>query len=197
MVIRQKKDIIKCCRLDSDNKEIIVNYLDGSTYKIPFVEEDYKNILNKMLKQAIERNDNIDFKKLEEFRNEAIVYSIVFIIVVSILSGFSICLQDDENLEVLFLYGTIFGLGSVSTAICGGIGQKELNELKKYSIYLNFKDNFEENCDDPNIFNGIKSKEKELNINTLDNFLLKDIRKINENLNKSKEYKHYITRTRK
>ena len=43
-----------------------------------------------------------------------------------------------------------------------------------------------------NLFNGVKSKEKVLNINTLDNFSLKDMKKIRDNLKKYKEYSSYF-----
>jgi len=58
-------------------------------------------------------------------------------------------------------------------------------ELKKYAIYLDMKeelDNILENSNYHDLFNGVKSDEQVLNINTLDNFSLKDIKKINSNL---------------
>ena len=59
------------------------------------------------------------------------------------------------------------------------------HELEKYALYLEMKDDFEyvlENSNYHDLFNGVKSDEQVLNINTLDNFSLKDIKKINSNL---------------
>lgn len=39
-----------------------------------------------------------------------------------------------------------------------------------------------ENSTDPNLFDGVKSKEKILNINTLDHYSLNDLKKIRDNL---------------
>ena len=68
---------------------------------------------------------------------------------------------------------------------------EEVSELKKYEIYLDLKKKLEEN-NDPNIFNGVKNKSKILNINTLDNYSLKDIKKIRENLKRSQSFSCYL-----
>ena len=191
---KNKKDIIR--GFSEENGQMIIQFLDGSFYKLPLTDENKKYILNIMLEQAVERSKSKECDMTQNARNVALTLSSVFGIFLAVGSGIITDIQYDSK-GVYIISGSLLALCMLTSfSICGVI-QKELNELKKYSTYLNFKDNFEENCDDPNIFNGVKSKEIELNINTLDNFSLKDIIKINENLNKSKEYKHCFTRTRK
>ena len=43
----------------------------------------------------------------------------------------------------------------------------------------------------PNLFNGIKQQEVPLNINTLDNYSLSDMRKIRDNLKRFEKYSSY------
>lgn len=60
--------------------------------------------------------------------------------------------------------------------------QKEKKEAQKYKMYLYSRDGIEDNIDNPNLFRGVKNKEKELNINTLDNYSLEDLKTIKSNL---------------
>lgn len=73
----------------------------------------------------------------------------------------------------------------------------EIKELEKYAIYLSIRAKLN-NITDYRLFNGVKSQEILLNINTLDNYSLKDIRRIRNNLkNIEKNANNPIRKTKK
>ena len=175
---KTKKDIIKCCHLDLDNKEIIVNFLDGSTYKVPFVEEDYKNILNKMLEQAIERRDSNHYETVENSRSNGMVFTFAFLLTLA----FGNMLNDSIMNKVVIISGSVVAAAALSSAIAALVNNNELNELKKYDLYLEIKDKIEEYKDNPNLFNGVNGKGYVLDISNIDYFSLRDVKKIKTNL---------------
>ena len=90
----------------------------------------------------------------------------------------------------------ILGITSASTIIYSIkyiLLTNEINELEKYDIYLQIKSKLE-NTNNPNLFNGIKKSKliTPLNINTLDNYSLNDIKKVRDNLEKCEQYQSYF-----
>lgn len=50
---------------------------------------------------------------------------------------------------------------------------------------------------DPNLFNGIERRDMKLNINTLDNYSLSEIKRIRTNLERNTKYSKYLKETDK
>ena len=67
------------------------------------------------------------------------------------------------------------------------VNSEELNELVKYHLYLEYKERLDKEIDNINLFEGIRSNTI-LNINTLDNYSLYEIKKIIVNLKRCEYY---------
>lgn len=67
------------------------------------------------------------------------------------------------------------------------IQNDKIEEVRKYAMYLSIRERLE-NIYDYNLFNGIKEPKLPLNINTLDNYSLYDIKRISNNLEKCEKY---------
>lgn len=76
-------------------------------------------------------------------------------------------------------------MGIVSS--CEFLEHKEkLNELKKHAIYLDLIDRLEINQNSNDI---LKIEDKDVNINNLDNYSLKEIRRLRDNLKRNINYR--------
>ena len=184
--------IIKNYKIIDD--KIIINFLDGGKYEIPLTKQNEIDLLNKMFDQATERNNNSSINELKQLKKLFINGAVIN----SILCGQSVLnysAMDPENIISKFC-AFIFGCASVS-AIAYGIEYillaNRIMELEKYDIYLQIKSKLE-NVDNPTLFNGIKKSKNTtpLNINTLDNYSLSDIKNIRDNLKKYEEYQSYF-----
>ncbi len=185
-----KKDceIIKNFKI-KDN-QIVINFLDGSFYKVDNTDENLQKILNLMLEQAIDRNNADALNDAFRAKNSALLSSFSSLIV-----SFSTCtlaynLEGNGQIGSYVLGGIVFAI-SVGLGISSIPRSKEIDELKKYRLFLSIRERLLEKENDLNLYNGIKNKSK-LNIGTLDNFSLTDLKKIRTNLNRSFQYS-YLT----
>ncbi len=181
---KKASEIIKNYKI-KDNK-IIINFLDGSFYKVDNTKENMDYILNIMLEQAIERNNTDALNDAIRSENNAILSSISSLIVSASTGVLAYNLDGKGQIPVYILGGVIF-VSSIALGVSSIPHSCEIDELKKYRLFLSMKDNLDEKANDLNLYNGVKNKKK-LNIGTLDDYSLSDLRKIRTNLNRSYLY---------
>lgn len=154
------------------NNKIIITFLDGTKKEEPLTNIKEEEILNKMLKQAIERNDNIKWEEILEkrkFSKNNIIKDILFEII-----GISLPYIHEYTGEISLFLGGTMGIFLIVDSLFYKLSSNEIKELKKYDIYLDVKDEIE------------KNKKENININNLDNYSLKDLEEIRQNLINSK-----------
>lgn len=182
--LKKSSEIIKNYKI-KDNK-IIINFLDGSFYKVDNTKENMDNILNMMLEQAIERDNTDALNATIRSKNSSVAISISNLIVSA-----STCVlaynSPEECQVVIYTLGGILFVSSIALGTSSIPRSCEIDELKKYRLFLSIKDKLDEKANDLNLYNGVKNKKK-LNIGTLDDFSLSDLKKIRTNLNRSYAY---------
>lgn len=161
-----------------EGNEIVINYLDDTIVKIKYTEENEQKLQEKMLEQAKERNEKIkpDFYKEERKHDLQYVHSYA---IYTMLNTSTFIRTDVEWLKIAA--GVMVGVTG-SLLIYNSIKCKQLNdkrkELEKYRIYLSMiKEN--KNSIAPM---QLKYNDKEVNINTLDNFSLREVKKLNKTM---------------
>lgn len=164
-------------RYDKENGKLVITFLDNTTVELPLSKENENKILNKMINQAEDREAFHDSDDLEH-RIQALSGA-SGLLASTILFGYLV--QSDTLMQKLIATGVIGG-ELVLNSVCIHISKEELDELKKYSIYLANREKLDEFKENPSLRNGVKSSEKELNINTLDNYSLKDLKRMRKNL---------------
>lgn len=162
-----------------NNDEIVITFLDGSRYITPNTKENEKKILETMLDQAKERDKNIDLvsKKSDRATSFALI-SLLF------------CLDITKPYDSITL--KTIGLMTKMTTLFYFLFKEidhsiRFEEYEKYSIYLNNKDKIE-SLDERVVFSGIDNDDLELNINTLDLYSLKELKKIRANIKKEETF---------
>ena len=182
--LKKSSEIIKNYKI-KDNK-IIINFLDGSFYKVDNTKENMDNILNMMLEQAIERDNTDALNATIRSKNSSVAITISNLIVSA-----STCVlaynSPEECQVVIYTLGGILFVSSIALGTSSIPRSCEIDELKKYRLFLSIKDKLDEKANDLNLYNGVKNKKK-LNIGTLDDFSLSDLKKIRTNLNRSYAY---------
>lgn len=161
------------------NDEIVITFLDGSRYTTPNTKENEKKILATMLQQAKERDENIDLvsKKNDRTTSFALI-SLLF------------CLDITKPYDSITV--KTIGLMTKMTTLFYFLFKEtdrsiRFEEYEKYSIYLKNKDKIE-SLDEKIVFAGIDNDDLELNINTLDLYSLKELKKIRANIKKEETF---------
>lgn len=173
-------DLIKNYKV-VDNK-IVISYLDGSVYDMPYTRDNEKLLIEFMLEQAIDRSEATTL-----FRENCLVLgkSMLALSAVTSVGAMShfINMSTIDTPTVKACCATA-GVGlSIFSLIEGGISWRyfdKVRELEKYDIYLSIRNDIR-NASKKRLFEGVKRQE-ELNINTLDKFSLRDLKRINNNL---------------
>ena len=177
----------------TSNDKIIITFLDGSNYEIPLTQENENDLLNQMLEQAQERSESSSLYDAKKRRIKALIWTITQV-GFTMLSIFNYFNADSKGKRIFT--SVISGI-TVLTVVIDGLRYKfsndEIKELEKYDIYLSIRERLE-NTNDPNLFNGIIKQGVQLNINTLDNYSLNDIKKIRDNLKRSEKYSSYFNK---
>ena len=163
------------------NDKIIITFLDGSSKEIPFTEQNEAELLNEMLKQAkimimYKSEHDLEVEKYDVLRRAIRMIPITFLDYVT-------ANKSDTYQVVRTLSGVLCGLTAltiVTSSFIYNLKANELNELKKYRMYLYMKEAIDKT--DAYLFKGVKTKGMPLNINTLDNYSLNDIEQISNNL---------------
>lgn len=163
------------------NDKIIITFLDGSSKEIPFTEQNEAELLNEMLKQAkimimYKSEHDLEVEKYDVLRRAIRMIPITFL-------NYVTANKSDTYQVVRTLSGVLCGLTAltiVTSSFIYNLKANELNELKKYRMYLYMKEAIDKT--DAYLFKGVKTKGMPLNINTLDNYSLNDIEQISNNL---------------
>lgn len=165
--------------------KIIVNFLDGSSYELPLNKENEEIIKRRMLKQAIARDESDALKEAKKKQIKALIWSIfqTYLTAICISNSYS-----NNGTMTATMLSYISGIIVVLHGIEFKIDSEEIEEIEKYKIYLSIKDRLKDNIKSPILYVGVNSIEKELNINTLDNYSLNDIKIIKNNLLKMENY---------
>ncbi len=162
------------------NDKIIIKYLDGSSSEIKYTKQDEIKLLNKMFNQAIARSNSYALyfaksKKRDAIFNEVLSFCALGLVNVPVNSNLMI------EYIIPLIYNICFPIFAIHNYLKYSDVKDEVNELKKYDIYLHLRHTLLLLKNNPNAFNGIEKK-GELNINTLDNYSLRDMKKIRNNL---------------
>lgn len=189
---KSKHEIIK--NYEKKDNKLIINYLDGSDKEVFLKDEIEEQILNKMLGQAKERNMSLTVKDVIDKRRHYILQEIC-----NILLGFSSTLRlitskmTENNLS--FTLNAVTASGFCILAIINGVEYKiyndQLKELKKYAIYLDLLNKLEKS-NQLNINSLLKIEGNYVNINTLDNYSLKEIKELRNNIKNNMNYSKYF-----
>ena len=171
----EEQEIIKNYSVEDD--KIIITYLDNSIKIMNNTKENFDMIINLMIEQATQ------YVLLDEAFNKKDLktYKSIFGIGILYLSTnglLPLCfdVKDLRNIFIAFLVS-----GSILT-IVSAFAMKEtnnrINDIEKYKIFLQMINN-----------NNLEKFDSNLNINTLDNYSLKDIKNIELTLKRSKDFR--------
>lgn len=168
--------------------KIVITYLDGTYYEIPLTKENEDDLLNQMIKQAQDRSQSSALSKAKNERKGTNI-SPFFQILTFLIIEYGIVYGDDKMLKIIVATGLGCGFCFAKVNELSKFKIGEVGELTKYDIYLSMREELEEYIEDPNLFNGIKDKPAKLNINTLDDYSLKDIKTVQKNLKRVRRKK--------
>lgn len=170
------------------NNKIIIKYLDGTIDEMLFTKENESNLLKIMFEQAKSRSKSAALKKAISEKLFMASWTVRFggFTMLSLLLAIVSSSHDAE------LYACIVScFTGIPSIFCGAryaSKNSEIKELEKYDIYLSIKDRLERNISRPSLFYEVNNKQDVLNINTLDNYSLKDILTIRHNLEEIEQY---------
>lgn len=175
---------------EKSESSIIINYLDGSNYVLPLSKENENKIIDLMIKQAILRDCTKNFEDIQDKKKITFQNQIVSGLA-TIAFGGIVFLANKNEKDLITLIASIETIISGITFIINGlsfmVNSEELNELLKYHLYLEYKERLDKEIDNINLFEGIRGNTI-LNINTLDNYSLDEIKKIIANLKRCEYY---------
>ena len=192
---RNSSELIKNFQISKDI--IIINYLDKSIEIIPFTDEKEQELLSKMLNQAEERNNNFSLNEANFSRNRLVTFLIINILLTIFFIDKSQTYEYPKYRSFFVWVSSFVGLMVVISGTEYIFKRSEINELKKYALYLQIREKFEENKNDYHLFVGIKEHKEELNINTLDLYSLKEIKQIKANLDSLSNDNQHLKRRKK
>lgn len=161
-------EIVK--RFDKMDDKIVITFLDDSLVVLDLNDENEKDALDLLLKQAIERDKS---DALENAISKRTIY-----LLIGILSSIGVDLTlrnflSNPNIFLLALNTLLFLLNGSNVIKLGKKFEnsyKEIEEIQKYRIYLQIKEELDGKK------NGIK------NINDLDKFSLNDVKNLQKTL---------------
>ena len=175
---------------EKSESSIIINYLDGSNYVLPLSKENENKIMNLMIKQAILRDCTKNFEDIQDKKKITFQNQIVSGLATIAFGGIAFLANKNEKDLITFIASIetiISGITFIINGLAFMVNSEELNELVKYHLYLEYKERLDKEIDNINLFEGIRGNTI-LNINTLDNYSLDEIRKIIANLKRCEYY---------
>ena len=176
-------ELIKGYSIDNSNGIITIEFLDGTKFDTPV--EDLNRVKETMLQQAIERNESNELQNTKITRtrslrlaciNPTLLLNFIIINIESHYKFFDIM----SSIGILTVLATEeFSLNRYSNLT------KKIKELEKYDIYLSIREKLEQ------------LEDNELDITTIDNYSLNDLKQIRNNLIVNEKREHfYNTRIR-
>lgn len=175
---------------EKSESSIIINYLDGSNYVLPLSKENENKIMDLMIKQAILRDCTKNFEDIQDKKKITFQNQIVSGLATIAFGGIAFLANKNEKDLITFIASIetiISGITFIINGLAFMVNSEELNELVKYHLYLEYKERLDKEIDNINLFEGIRGNTI-LNINTLDNYSLDEIRKIIANLKRCEYY---------
>lgn len=175
---------------EKSESSIIINYLDGSNYVLPLSKENENKIMDLMLKQAILRDCTKNFEDIQDKKKITSQNQIVSGLATIAFGGIAFLANKNEKDLITFIASIetiISGITFIINGLAFMVNSEELNEIVKYHLYLEYKERLDKEIDNINLFEGIRSNTI-LNINTLDNYSLDEIKKIIANLKRCEYY---------
>ena len=171
-------ELINNYKVEGD--KIVVTFLDKSTFEVALTEGTEKTLLEEMLKQAYDRNTSEEMCLAQKRKRRAITLGIYQSIIGISAAFFAFANYNNVQFFTIFFTGLV-GIGITLNGIDYKIQKSEIEELEKYDLYLNLRRKI---VGVPNkiLFAGIKSDERNININNLDDFSLSDVKRINQNI---------------
>lgn len=165
--------------------EMIAIYLldRKNPFVIPYNTDVEQKIQECMIEQAKKRQERMNLNEYNKQLSNAVLVSL-FGGVFSVFSTAGLMTAEQVNAQSYF--GGLLVYTSSATILSSLIAlkqNKKVKELKKYDIYLSISEQLNNVCD-TRLYEGISSKRQNLNINTLDNYSLKELESIRDNLNK-------------
>lgn len=172
----EEKDLSKIIgHFKKDNNYYQVSYLDGDIVEYFNSDKNHEEeLMNRMLKDAIERDKNL----YEKYKNYLPKDLIQFI-----LTLFALGLST--NIKFLFCTLFVFTIYQIKTSISDII---KYAELEKYHNYFLIKDDLEkeENKDILNVIEFEKMYQIPINPNTIDGYSALDMRTLKKEINRRK-----------
>lgn len=171
--------------------KIVITFLDGSTKTVPLNNKQEEKIKNMMLKQATDRNNNSSLNTSKsgiKLNTLTYAYFVTFPIIFTLCLAFNPSYDSSKTIYNT-LIAFVIGISSIGIYLSDNeikLSNEEVNDIKKYSIYLANRKKIEDNKDNPSLYKNVKNKGT-LDINTLDNYTLSDMLKIEKNLLKIKK----------
>ena len=185
---KEKKDIVE--NYEENNNKIVINYLDGSTQTIQLTKENLEHIKGILLKQAEERRNTDGEKILADgllYRGAQLGVSVMGLVTSILFSA-----STQFSAERIFFAGVsaICAINIIFTGqkIC--IEQKEIDDIRKYNIYLNNKEDFDEYKDRLELYENVEYK-KPIDINTIDEYSYEDLEQMRDNIKGIKSYENF------
>ena len=175
---------------EKSESSIIINYLDGSNYVLPLSKENENKIIDLMIKQAILRDCTKSFEDIQDKKKITFQNQIVSGLATIAFGGIAFLANKNEKDLITFIASIetiISGITFIINGLSFMVNSEELNELVKYHLYLEYKERLDKEIDNINLFEGIRGNTI-LNINTLDNYSLDEIKKIIVNLKRCEYY---------
>lgn len=175
---------------EKSESSIIINYLDGSNYVLPLSKENENKIIDLMIKQAILRDCTKNFEDIQDKKKITSQNQIVSGLATIAFGGIAFLANKNEKDLITFIASIetiISGITFIINGLSFMVNSEELNELVKYHLYLEYKERLDKEIDNINLFEGIRGNTI-LNINTLDNYSLDEIKKIIANLKRCEYY---------
>lgn len=168
---------------------ITIHFLDGSYYRQKYTPENIQKLNSLMLVQAINRRDNIVLNDLIKEWEEKKKISFGTAIICGLSCG-SILITEELFYIAIYL---------ISASLSGGFClrfskqnkelKEKIEELEKYEIFLSIKEEIENNIHNSNLFNEVQNELKLIDINSLDDCSLEDVKQIDCNLKKIRRYR--------
>lgn len=177
-------ELINNYKVEGD--KIVVTFLDKSTFEVALTEGTEKTLLEEMLKQAYDGSTSEEMCLAQKRKRRAITLGI-YQSIIGISAAFFAC-TNYNNVQFFTIFFTgLVGIGITLNGIDYKIQKSEIEELEKYDLYLNLRRKI---VGVPNeiLFAGIKSDERNININNLDDFSLSDVKRINQNIKRFQKY---------
>ena len=166
-------------RYEITNDKIIVYYSNGRVREYDYTQEKENEILDLMLKLAIERDSTVNIERLEsELKIYRFTLSLTTIITIMNLIT---CINDNCKNKG-FMTVSILTLLILAAIISYFTKTKkdEINELKKYRIYLQNKHEIDKYINSKELYGNIDKEV--LSINSVDQYTYKEMKQIEKNL---------------